>query len=132
LAVSLAARDATKLAALCEETGASASASCDASYPVTAPSGAPDVVIFNASARTRGPLVQLDPEDVETALRVSALAGFVVAQEAVRRMLPLGHTLPPCHGGNEGACREQKSPDSADEIGVALRTFIQELRQIRP
>jgi NAD(P)-dependent dehydrogenase (short-subunit alcohol dehydrogenase family) len=46
--------------------------------------------VFNASARTRGPLIQLDPEGVETALRVSAFAGFLVAQEAVRRMLPLG------------------------------------------
>ena len=98
LAVSLAARGAAKLTALCEETGASAFA-CDASEreqvvrlfeQVTALSGAPDVVVFNASARTRGPLVELDPQGVETTLRVSAFAGFLVAQEAVRRMLPLG------------------------------------------
>jgi len=98
LAVSLAARDATKLAALCKETGANAFG-CDASEhaqvvhlfeQVTALSGTPDVVVFNASARTRGPLVELEPEGVADALRVSAFAGFLVAQEAVRRMLPLG------------------------------------------
>jgi NAD(P)-dependent dehydrogenase (short-subunit alcohol dehydrogenase family) len=98
LAVSLAARNVAKLATLCDETGASAFA-CDASErgqvvrlfeQVTAISGAPDIVVFNASARIGGPFVQLDPKGVETAIRVSAFAGFLVAQEAVRRMLSLG------------------------------------------
>ena len=53
--------------------------------------GDPDVVIFNASARSRGPLVELDPNAVENAIRVSAYAGFLVAQAAVKRMLPHGH-----------------------------------------
>jgi len=53
--------------------------------------GAPDVVIYNASYRTRGPLIALDPADVERALAVTAFGGFLVAQEAAKRMLPRGH-----------------------------------------
>ena len=52
--------------------------------------GAPDVVIYNASGRLRGPLADLVPADVERALAVSAFGGFLVAQQAVRRMLPKG------------------------------------------
>src|SRR4029077_20340208 len=52
--------------------------------------GVPDVVVYNASGRLRGPLVQLVPAEVEQALAVSALGGFLVAQQAVRRMLPKG------------------------------------------
>jgi NAD(P)-dependent dehydrogenase (short-subunit alcohol dehydrogenase family) len=50
--------------------------------------GAPDVVIYNASFRTRGPLVELEPAEVEKAIAVSAFGGFLVAQQAARRMLP--------------------------------------------
>jgi NAD(P)-dependent dehydrogenase (short-subunit alcohol dehydrogenase family) len=52
--------------------------------------GAPDVVIYNASARARGPLVDLDPVQVERAISVSAFGAFLVAQQAARRMLPKG------------------------------------------
>src|SRR5262249_2363266 len=52
--------------------------------------GAPDVVAYNASYRTRGPVVELDPDEVEKSLRVSALGGFFVAQSAARRMLSAG------------------------------------------
>ena len=52
--------------------------------------GPPDVVVYNASARSRGPLVELDPATVANALRVSAFGGFLVAQQAARRMLPRG------------------------------------------
>jgi NAD(P)-dependent dehydrogenase (short-subunit alcohol dehydrogenase family) len=96
--VRLAARDRGKLAQLCKETGAE-SFSCDAAEPaqvarlfaeVEASMGAPDVVIYNASARVRGPLVSLSAADVERALSVSAFGGFLVAQEAARRMLQNG------------------------------------------
>ena len=50
--------------------------------------GAPEIVIYNASFRTRGPLVELDPAEVERAIAVSAYGGFLVAQQAARRMLP--------------------------------------------
>ncbi len=97
--IALAARQTQKLAALCSEVGARAFA-CDASAPeqvtrlfeeVASRIGTPDVVIYNASTRARGPLVDLVPADVERALAVSAFGGFLVAQQAVRRMLPKGH-----------------------------------------
>jgi NAD(P)-dependent dehydrogenase (short-subunit alcohol dehydrogenase family) len=97
--VALAARNAAKLDALCAETGARAY-ECDAVKPedvqrlyarVESDMGAPDAVVYNASARARGPLVDLAPADVMRAMEVSAFGGFLVAQEAVRRMLPKGH-----------------------------------------
>jgi NAD(P)-dependent dehydrogenase (short-subunit alcohol dehydrogenase family) len=99
LRVALAARNAGKLAALCSETAAQAFA-CDAAdadqvkqlfEQVERQIGTPDVVVYNASARARGPVVDLVPADVERALSVSAFGGFLVAQQAVRRMLPKGH-----------------------------------------
>ena len=96
--VALAARSTEKLAALCSETGAHAF-SCTAVDPdqvrrlfdeVQERIGVPDVVVYNASARARGPLVELVPAEVERALAVSAFGGFLVAQQAVRRMLPKG------------------------------------------
>ena len=96
LTVSLAARSTDDLGALVRETGARAF-SCDASQradverlfdELDAAPGAPDIVIYNASFRTRGPLADLDPSDVERALAVTAFGAFLVAQQAVRRMLP--------------------------------------------
>src|SRR4249920_1787402 len=52
--------------------------------------GVPDLVVYNASFRTRGPFVELKAEDVKKTLEVSAYAGFLVAQVAARRMLPRG------------------------------------------
>src|SRR6185503_4124527 len=49
--------------------------------------GAPEIVIYNASHRSRGPFVDLDPQGVERTLAVSAFGGFLVAQQAARRML---------------------------------------------
>ena len=94
--VALAARNASKLDALCAETGARAY-SCDAVKPdevqrlyaqLESDIGSPDVVVYNASARVRWPLVDLPPAEVMRAIEVSAFGGFLVAQEAVRRMLP--------------------------------------------
>ena len=94
----VAARNTEKLAALSAETGAQTFA-CDAVDPdqvarlfdeVEGRIGAPDVVVYNASGRLRGPLVKLVPAEVEHALGVSAFGGFLVAQQAVRRMLPKG------------------------------------------
>src|SRR5215831_12993918 len=96
LTVSLAARSTDDLAALVREAGARAF-SCDASQradverlfkELDATPGAPDVVVYNASFRTRGPLAELDPSDVERSLAVTAFGAFLVAQQAVRRMLP--------------------------------------------
>jgi len=97
--VALAARRTDKLAELCGDIGARAYA-CDASEPnevkrlfseVEKDIGAPDVVVYNASARARGPFVELVAEDVERTLAVSAFGGFLVSQQAVQRMLPKKH-----------------------------------------
>jgi NAD(P)-dependent dehydrogenase (short-subunit alcohol dehydrogenase family) len=52
--------------------------------------GALDVVHYNPSYRTQGALVDLDPAEVRQALMVSAFGGFLVAQQAARRMLRQG------------------------------------------
>ena len=97
--VALAARRAANLADLAKETGALALA-CDATDRSQVSSlfaeldksfGAPDVVVYNAGYRTRGPFVGLEPAEVEKSIAVTAYGGFLVAQEAVKRMLPRGH-----------------------------------------
>ena len=97
--VALAARQTGKLGALCSETGASAFA-CNATDAdeverlfgtVEREIGTPDLVIYNASGRARGPFVELVPSDVAQAIAVSAFGGFLVAQQAVKRMLPNKH-----------------------------------------
>ena len=45
-------------------------------------------MIYNPSYRARGPFADLDPAEVEKSLVVSAFGGFLVGQQAVRRMLP--------------------------------------------
>jgi NAD(P)-dependent dehydrogenase (short-subunit alcohol dehydrogenase family) len=94
--IALAARSADDLASLLNETGARAFA-CDASKraeveklfaDLDATIGVPEIVIYNASFRTRGPFVDLDPSEVERSLAVTAFGAFLVAREAARRMLP--------------------------------------------
>jgi NAD(P)-dependent dehydrogenase (short-subunit alcohol dehydrogenase family) len=93
--IALAARDTAKLAELARETKASTH-QCDATSPAAVERLFADIdklfprldlVLFNASARARGPLTELVPADVLNALTVSAYAGFLVAQAAARRML---------------------------------------------
>jgi NAD(P)-dependent dehydrogenase (short-subunit alcohol dehydrogenase family) len=52
--------------------------------------GVPNFVVYNASFRTRGPIAELDPAEVQKALAVTAYGGFLVAQAAAKRMLPRG------------------------------------------
>jgi len=52
---------------------------------------APDVVVYNASRRVRGPFVDVDASDVAQAVAVTAHGAFLVAQQAARRMLPHAH-----------------------------------------
>src|SRR3712207_1181092 len=47
--------------------------------------GVPDVVVYNASYRTRGPIAELDPAEVAKALTVTAYGGFLVSQAAAKR-----------------------------------------------
>ena len=99
LDVAVAARDKAKLAPLCAETGARAF-TCDAQNEaevgrlfadVERQQGAPDVVIYNASARARGPFVELVPAEVQHAMQVTAFGAFLVAQQAAARMLRKRH-----------------------------------------
>jgi NAD(P)-dependent dehydrogenase (short-subunit alcohol dehydrogenase family) len=94
--VALASRSVGDLEELVKETGAQTFA-CDASRrlevdklftDLDASFGEPDIVIYNASGRTRGPFVELDPVEVEKAIAVTAFGAFLVAQQAARRMLP--------------------------------------------
>jgi NAD(P)-dependent dehydrogenase (short-subunit alcohol dehydrogenase family) len=96
LNVSLAARNPAKLATIAAETGAQAYA-CDAVQrgdveklfaAIDERLGPPDVVVYNASYRVRGPFADLDPTEVERTINVSAMGAFLVAQAAARRMLP--------------------------------------------
>jgi NAD(P)-dependent dehydrogenase (short-subunit alcohol dehydrogenase family) len=90
----LAARNVDKLAALCKETGAT-SIACDVGrredverlFAQLDATGAPSVVIYNPSARARGPLVELDPAKVAETLAITAFGGFLVGQAAAKRML---------------------------------------------
>ena len=98
--VAVAARRREPLEAIAAETGAAplvADASNAAAVAALfdaatlALGGAPDVVVYNASQRVRGPFVDVDAEAVARAIDVTAMAAFRVAQQAVRRMLPDRH-----------------------------------------
>jgi NAD(P)-dependent dehydrogenase (short-subunit alcohol dehydrogenase family) len=98
MAVALAARSAAKLDEFVKETGAKAY-TCDAAKradvdklfaDLDAASATPDVVVYNASYRTRGPFAELDPAEVEKSIQVTAFGAFLVGQAAVKRMLPKG------------------------------------------
>ena len=90
----LAARSTEKLAALAQETGARVQA-CDAANPASvaalfADAGSPSVVLYNPSARVRGPITELDPAAVHRALDITAFGAFLVGQQAARVMLAAG------------------------------------------
>jgi NAD(P)-dependent dehydrogenase (short-subunit alcohol dehydrogenase family) len=94
--IALASRSIDDLGPLAAETGAAtfAADAVDVAavkklfVDVGASVGDPHAVVFNPSYRTRGPLIELDPAEVEKSLIVSAYGGFLVGQEAARRMLP--------------------------------------------
>jgi NAD(P)-dependent dehydrogenase (short-subunit alcohol dehydrogenase family) len=96
--IALAARNAGKLDALAKETGAKAYA-CDAVNKadvaklfaaVKSDLSAPDLVVYNASGRVRGPVTEVDPDEVDRAIRVTCFGGFLVAREAAIQMLAKG------------------------------------------
>ena len=93
--VALAARRVDKLAPLCAEIGAIPHA-CDGTNPeavaalfdaVAGTQGDPSIVVYNASARAAGAITDIDPEAVAWAIAVTAFGGFLVAQQAAKRML---------------------------------------------
>ena len=89
-------------------------------------------MVYNPSRRSRGPLVDLDPEEVRQALAVTAYGGFLVAQQAVRRMLPRREGADPVHrrlGQREGLRRS--SPFAMGKF--ALRGLAQSMaRELQP
>ena len=96
--VALAARDGEKAGAVAKETGASLHR-CDASSIEDVAAlftalddsiGTPDLVVYNPSARLRGPITDLDPEATRAAIEVTCFGAFLVAQQAARRMLARG------------------------------------------
>lgn len=97
--VGLAARSPAKLAEFAAGVGAD-TYRCDVAIAaevealfaeLDAAGRTPDVVVYNPSYRTRGPFVELDPTEVEKTLAITAFGSFLVAQAAVKRMLPRGH-----------------------------------------
>ena len=96
--VGLASRNTDKLGALKKEIDG-ATFACDATEPaqvaklfaeVEKQIGPLDFVCFNAGFRVRGPVVELEPADVLKTLVSSAYGGFLVGQEAAKRMAPRG------------------------------------------
>jgi len=98
LKVSLAARTTEKLGDLAAETSAGVYA-CDSGdhgqvvklFQDLEAGGAPDVVVYNPSARVRGPFIEIDPAAVQSAVQITALGAFFAAQEAAKRMVPRNH-----------------------------------------
>ncbi len=88
----LAARSEAKMAPLSKETNAQMHL-VDGADPAAvsalfdAVEGRIDVVIYNPSARVRGPLTELDPETVRNAVEVTAFGSFLAGQAAAKRML---------------------------------------------
>jgi NAD(P)-dependent dehydrogenase (short-subunit alcohol dehydrogenase family) len=99
IAVALAARNVDKLADLAKETKARAYR-CDATVEseitrffeqAASELGEPDVVVFNgAGGRYRGPFEALESDQVRDSLLAGGYSGFLVAQQAARRMLERG------------------------------------------
>ena len=96
--VMLAARNVDKLEALALQTNA-VTAVCDASDPAAVQQlfrtadetiGTPDIVVYNPSARIRGPVHEIDVHAVRDALLVTCYGGFLVTQQASKRMLTRG------------------------------------------
>ena len=96
--VALAARNIEKLDQLIIETNAKAY-TCDATDPskveelfrnVTDDFNQPDIVIYNASNRVRGPITDIDPDAALKAIKITCYGGFLVAQQAAKQMVRRG------------------------------------------
>jgi NAD(P)-dependent dehydrogenase (short-subunit alcohol dehydrogenase family) len=96
--VALAARNIDKLASLKKEIDGLA-ISCDATQADQVANlfeqldhdmGVPDVVLYDASGHTAGPVAELDPRTVQDSLMLTGYGGFLVAQQAAKRMQAAG------------------------------------------
>ncbi|MFL6623855.1 MAG: SDR family NAD(P)-dependent oxidoreductase [Sulfurifustis sp.] len=105
----IAARNATKLAALIEQNRDAEGSSdrlraygCDVTQAadvarlfdaVEKDLGSPNVVVFNAGAFEPAGILEITPEAFERCWRVGCLGGFLVGQAAARRMIAHGGTI---------------------------------------
>ena len=96
--VAMASRNVKKLDGLVKDVDGRAYA-CDASSPtdvkklfqsVSQDIGDPNLVVYNASGRVRGPVTDLDPEDVRQTILITCYGGFLIGQEAAKRMIKAG------------------------------------------
>jgi len=97
--VALAARSVEKLDGLVKEIDGRAY-TCDASSPadvkklfqaVNQDFGDPNLVVYNASGRVRGPITELDPDAVRQTILITCYGGFLIGQEAAKRMVKAGN-----------------------------------------
>ena len=95
MTVVLAARNIDKLKELKEQTNAK-TYQCEASSIESVSNlfketdktiGTPNIVIYNPSARLRGSITELDPQQTQKAINITCFGAFLVAQEAAKRML---------------------------------------------
>ena len=98
MTIALASRNVKKLDGLVKEINGRAYP-CDASSPadvrnlfqsVSQDIGNPNLVVYNASGRVRGPLTELDPEAVRQTIMITCYGGFLIGQEAAKSMIKAG------------------------------------------
>jgi short-subunit dehydrogenase len=97
--VAIAARNIDKLADLAAETGTELH-QCDAGdiesvaalFAATDKTiGTPNLVVYNPSARVRGPITEVDPVETRDAINITCFGAFLVAQQAAKRMVERGN-----------------------------------------
>jgi len=98
--VALLARDASRLASLAASIGSEARAlACDLTDPAAVEPaferidrelGSPQCVIFNAGTYRRGAVLDVSPQDFLECWKIGCFAGFLVGQQAARRMAGRG------------------------------------------
>lgn len=138
--IALAARDTAKLAVLASETKAK-TYNCDVSQAadvdrlfssVQADLGTPDVAIFNAARRARGPIQDLDPDEVKAAILTTAFGGFLVGRAAAKLMVAAGRGTIFFTGASAGVKGfPQSAPFAMGKFG--LRGLAQSMaRELQP
>ncbi|OWY06969.1 SDR family NAD(P)-dependent oxidoreductase [Thioclava sp. IC9] len=90
--LTLAARSTVRMQALAEEIGARTvqlDATDEAAIAALfdALPERPRVVVYNPSGRVRGPVAELDAEEVRAAVEITAIGAFLTGKHAARRML---------------------------------------------
>lgn len=138
--VALAARNTKKLDGLVKEIDGRAYA-CDATSPTDVKNlfqsmsqdlGDPNLVVYNASGRVRGPITELDPEDVRQTILITCYGGFLVGQQAAKRMLKAGNGTLLFTGASASVKGYAKSPAFA--MGkMGLTGLVQSMaRELQP